>query len=63
VVGGACGTNGGEEGRVYGMRNKARGQEHTRKTKMEVSGYYCHERTGSVTYKTWIPDWLLELFA
>jgi hypothetical protein len=31
-VGGTCGTNGGEEERVYVIGRKARGKETTRKT-------------------------------
>jgi hypothetical protein len=32
-MGGACGTNGGEEKRIYGIGGNARRKETTRKTK------------------------------
>jgi hypothetical protein len=37
-VGGTCGTDGGEEERVYVIGKKARGKETTRKTK-DVGAY------------------------
>jgi hypothetical protein len=35
-VGGTCGTNGGEEQRVYVIGSKGRGKETTRKTETQV---------------------------
>jgi hypothetical protein len=37
-VGGACGRNGGEEGRVEVISRKTRGKETARKTMTQVAG-------------------------